>query len=138
MAERRIKIEFCAPTHTPVSVDADEVIVPGAAGMFTVLPGHTPLLTSLGIGVLTAYESPVNARRFAIHGGFAEVIDDHVTILADTMELAENIDTPRAEAATERAKERLRKRAETTDIARAEVALARSIARMSAVSGNDL
>lgn len=138
MATQRIQLEFCAPEHPPLLLEANEVVLPGAAGVFTVLPGHTPLLTTLGVGVLTAYEDESNSRLFAIHGGFAEILGDHITILADVMELADNIDRSRAEAAAERANAHLDKPSEGTDLARAEIALARSNARIQALAGHDL
>lgn len=137
MAAKRIQLELCAPSHAPVVFETDEVVIPGTAGIFTVLPGHTPLLTTLGIGVVTAYENEAQPRIFAVHDGFAEILADRVILLADTMELAENIDISRAEAAAERAQERLRKRSEDTDAARAQVALARSAARLQALAGHD-
>ena len=85
MAAKRIQLELCAPTHAPVVFETDEVVIPGSAGVFTVLPGHTPLLTTLGIGVVTAYENEAQPRVFAVHDGFAEILADRVILLADTI-----------------------------------------------------
>ena len=137
MAERRLHLELCAPGHPPVSYGIEEVIIPGVAGVLTVLPGHTSLLTALGKGVIAAYDVNSEPRFFAVHDGFAEILNDHVLILADTMELAENIDEERAQAAFERATERILKRSDDTDIGRAEASLARSLARLHARAGHE-
>lgn len=132
MAEGTLEISLCSPTHAPVDLSATEIAVPGEAGVFSVLPGHTPLLTSLTKGVLIAYHPEEGDRFFAIHDGFAEILHNHITILADIMEVEEDIDIERAEAARERAQERLRKREPDLDTARAEATLARSLARIQA------
>ena len=137
MAERNLHLELCAPGHPPVSYATQEVTIPGAAGVLTVLPGHTSLLTALGKGVIAAYGTNSEPRFFAVHDGFAEILNDRILILADTMELAENIDEERAQAAFERATQRLDKPSGDTDIARAEAALARSLARLHARAGHE-
>lgn len=137
MAERRLHLELRAPGHPPVSYERDEVVIPGSAGILTVLPGHTPLLTALGKGVIAAYDTGSEPRFIAVHDGFAEILDDRILILADTMELDENIDEERAQAAFERATERLLKPSGDTDIARTEAALARSLARLHACAGHE-
>ncbi len=137
MSEAKLQIELSSPTHPPVLYESSEVVLPGGAGTLTVLPGHTPLLTTLGKGVLIAYESEADARYFAIHDGFAEILDNRVLVLANTMELGENVDRARAEAASERAKGRLDKHMENVDVPRAEAALARSLARLEAHAGQE-
>lgn len=137
MAERRLHLELRAPGHTPVSYEAEEIVIPGAAGIFTVLPGHTPLLSALGKGVIAAYDSDGEPRFFAVHDGFAEVLNDRILILADTMELAENIDEERAQAAFERATGLLLKPSDDTDVGHAEAALGRSLARLQARAGDE-
>src|SRR5271156_5529614 len=85
-----------------------EVTIPGLDGELGVLPGHAPLITELGIGELryktSASSQPVS---LAVLRGFAEVLPDRVTILAETAERAEEIDVARAEAAKARAEQRL-------------------------------
>ncbi len=127
-----IHLEVCAPEKPLIEVDATEVIVPGEQGLFTVLPGHTPFLSTLRTGAVVAYNGDDEPHFFAVHGGFAEVLDDRVVILARAFEHAEEIDLDRAEAAKERAKERLQTRAEDIDYARAEAALERACARLHA------
>lgn len=137
MAKAPLQLELCSPAHPPLSFEVTEVVVPGAAGIFTVLSGHTPLLTTLSKGALIARLPDGEDRFLAVHDGFAEVLDNRISILADTMELAENIDLARAEAAAERARERLRKPSSELDVARAEAALARSLARLQAHAGGE-
>src|SRR5688572_32748618 len=89
----------------------DEVVVPGSEGYFGVLPGHAPFLTTLGIGELT-YRKGRDEFHLAVAGGFAEVRNDKVIILADTAERPGEIDRARAEQARERAERRLAGRSE--------------------------
>ncbi|MFO7974924.1 MAG: ATP synthase F1 subunit epsilon, partial [Candidatus Hydrogenedentota bacterium] len=94
-----IQVEITAPERMPVQLEAKEVTVPGGEGVFTVLPGHTPMLSTLGVGVLIAWEANGEARFFAINGGFVEVLNNRVVILATTVEGEEELDEERARAA---------------------------------------
>lgn len=129
-----LTLELCSAEHRPVDVEAAEVTVPGAGGVFTVLPGHTPLLTTLREGVVIAHRPDGHAEYFAVHRGFCEVADNRVMILADVMETQGAIDEDRAQAALKRAEERLEKPNREIDVARAEAALARARARLQAHS----
>ena len=129
MAER-LTLELATPTRMVVAETVDEVVVPGSEGYFGVLPGHAPLLATLGIGELT-YRIGRDERHVAIAGGFAEVRNDKVIVLADTAELAQDIDRARAERARDRAEQRLAGRAQDeVDYARAGAALARALTRI--------
>lgn len=130
-------LELCSAVHPPVDVEAEEVSVPGAGGVFTVLPGHTPLLTTLREGVVVAYPPDGDRQYFAVHRGFCEVADNKITILADVMEIQSAIDEERAKAALKRAEERLDKPDREIDVARAEAAMARARARLDAHSLTD-
>lgn len=130
----QIDVEIYAPERGNVQFDAHEVIVPGEAGVFMVQPGHTPLLASLAAGVLISLDAQKNEDFYAVSGGFAEVRDDRVLILAHAYEHGGQIDLDRAEAARDRAEERLRNPTSDTDIRRAEYALARATARIRAHS----
>ncbi len=132
-----IQVEISAPEREPVQFEAAEVAVPGGEGVFTVLPGHTPLLATLGMGVLAAWDADGEAKFFAINGGFVEVLDNRVVVLAATAESEEELDEERAKAALVRAEERLRKPDEDTDIHRAEAALSRAMNRI-AVKGREM
>lgn len=108
-----------------------EVTFPGLEGELGVLPGHAPLLTELGIGELKYKTGQAGqATSLAIMRGFAEVLPDRVTLLAETAERAEEIDVERAERAAARAKERLAQPKPEIDWARAEIALQRALIRI--------
>ena len=127
-----IRVEICAPERAKVEIEATEVICPGEDGIFAVRFGHTPLLTTLIPGVLLVQDTEGTERYFALGGGFAEVGPERTLLLADSFEESEHIDQDRARAAGERAEERLRLHDEDTDVRRAELALARSTARLKA------
>ena len=97
-----------------IEVDVDEVVLPASDGEIGVLPGHTPLLTTLRIGVLR-YRTGTTVERIVISWGFAEVLPDKVTILADAAERPEDIDVKRAQEAKTRAEEALKKADSETD-----------------------
>ena len=129
MAER-LTLEIATPTRLVVTETVDEVVAPGSEGYFGVLPGHAPFLTTLGIGELT-YRIGNEERHLAVSGGFAEVRNDKVIVLADTAERPQEIDRPRAERARERAEQRVSARTqEEVDFVRAQCALARAIMRL--------
>lgn len=98
-------------------------------GEIGVLPGHIPLTVIVKPGILNITEGEGD-KEAALHAGFAEILPEQVTILAEIIEWPEEIDEERAEAARERAEERLRSRTPETDIARAETALQRAMARI--------
>jgi F-type H+-transporting ATPase subunit epsilon len=129
MAER-LTLELATPTRMVVAETVDEVVVPGSEGYFGVLPGHAPLLATLGIGELT-YRIGRDERHVAVAGGFAEVRNDKVIVLADTAERPQDIDRARAERARDRAEQRLSGRSQDEiDYARAGAALARALTRI--------
>jgi F-type H+-transporting ATPase subunit epsilon len=110
------------------------VIAPGSEGVLGILPRHAPLLTSLTYGELQIKKEGEEDQFFAIGGGFMEVQPDHVVVLADSAERAEEIDRARAEAARRHAEELLtRSKEEKIDFARAEAAMRRSITRLKVV-----
>lgn len=98
-------------------------------GEIGVLPGHVPLTVILKPGILDITEAEGD-KAAALHAGFAEILPDKVTILAEIIEWPEEIDGERAEAARERAEERLRTKTPETDVMRAETALQRAVARI--------
>ena len=107
----------------------DEVEIPGSEGYFGVLPGHTALLALLGAGELW-YRKGQEKFYLAVAFGFAEVLPDRVTILAQLAERADEIDVSRAEAAKKRAEERLASPAADIDFERARIALLKSLIRL--------
>lgn len=132
MAEGLLQLELSAPEHEPVEIEAIEIVVPGSGGVFTVLPGHTPLLTTLTHGVLIAYPAEGDAIFCAVHEGFAEVLDDRVVVLANGMELSDSIDAARAEAAKERAEDRIAGVTQGHTVEQAQAWLGRARARIQA------
>jgi len=129
-----IHLEVVTPEGRLVSEVVDEVILPGSEGSLGARPGHTPLLTSLGIGELI-YRRGSDRRLLAIAWGFAEVLPDRVSVLAEVGERAEGIDRERAAAARDRALKRLRERAAETDFERAQVALQKALIRLQVSQG---
>jgi F-type H+-transporting ATPase subunit epsilon len=96
MASDTLTLEVVTPEREVVRVPATEVQVPGREGYLGILPGHTPLLTELGIGALS-YRDGGQTVYVAIAGGFAEVLGGRVLVLADAAARAEEIDVPRAQ-----------------------------------------
>ena len=101
MAER-FELEVATPERELVREEVTDVQVPAKDGYIGVLPGHAPLLSQLGIGFLT-YPTAGQRKYLSIHGGFVEVLPDHVRVLADLAERAEEIDVERARRAAQRA-----------------------------------
>ena len=131
----RLTLELATPTRLVVTAEVDEVVIPGSMGYFGVLPGHAPLLATLGIGELT-YRIGRDEYHVAMSGGFAEVRNDKVIILADVAETPADIDRTRAERARDRAEARVTGRAtqEEIDYVRAMCALARAVTRIQVAS----
>jgi F-type H+-transporting ATPase subunit epsilon len=113
-----------------MTLDVERLVLPGSAGVMTIYPGHTPSMTLLKHGALIAFEDEETARFFALHEGFAEVLDDRVVILADKMETSETLDHQRAADSLERAQKRVDKGEEDLDGPRASASIARALARI--------
>lgn len=129
MAER-LTLELATPTRLVVTAYVDEVVAPGSLGYFGVLPGHAPLLATLGIGEVT-YRIGRDEYHVAVSGGFAEIRNDKMIILADSAETPADVDRARAEVARQRAEARLAGRnPDEIDYARAAAALARALTRL--------
>src|SRR5438270_4378173 len=124
-----LQFEIVTPERLVAQGTADEILMPGKSGYLGILPGHAPLITELGVGEIT-YRSGSRSEHLAVAWGFAEVLPDKVTIMAETAERAEEIDVARAERAKERAEQRLREAQEGTDFARCQVALERAMIRI--------
>jgi len=107
----------------------DEVVAPGIEGELTVLPMHAPLLTMIKPGVMRIKRGN-DETDMAITGGFLEVRDDRVTILADAAERAEEIDVARAEEARRRAEQQLERRETDVDLARVSAELQKALVRL--------
>lgn len=112
-------------------VATDAVIIPSSEGSMGILHNHAPMVTTLKVGVLR-YKQGNNYARVALGGGFLELSNNRITVLADTAESGDTIDILRAQEARKRAESRLRDRAANVDRARAEAALQRAVARLKA------
>jgi F-type H+-transporting ATPase subunit epsilon len=127
---RHLRLEFVTPDRAIVHEDVDAVELPGEEGVFGVLPGHAPLLAALKTGPMW-YRKGAEKRFAFIGSGFAEVLPDRVSVLAQVAERAEDIDTARAEAAKRRLEEQLaRPPVVDFDAERARIALLRAITRL--------
>jgi F-type H+-transporting ATPase subunit epsilon len=131
MLPESIELVIVTPERQYLRESVVEVVLPGAAGELGILPGHAPLMTELGIGELTYRGAGSNPSGvLAIIQGFAEVLGDRVTVLAETAERAAEIDLARAEAAKARAEQRLATSDPNIDWDRAFVALQRAVIRI--------
>lgn len=133
MLPSSIHLEVVTPERELVSESVESVQLPGLDGELGILPGHAPLITELGLGQLT-YRQDAAAGHLAIIGGFAEVLPDRVSVLAEIAERAEEIDVNRAEAARARAEKRLASRDPDVDWNRATAALQRALIRLQVAS----
>lgn len=127
-----LELEVATPERELVREQVSDVQLPGKHGYMGILPGHAPLLGLLGIGMLSYVPSDGKKRYLTIHCGFVEVLDDHVRVLADTAERAEEIDIERARKALQRAQEEGINPALGVDPAAALEAMARAQARLEA------
>jgi len=125
-----LALEIVTPSRILVQAQVDELNIPGELGYLGILPGHTALLTNLGSGEFM-YRQGEQRQYLAIFGGYLEVRDDYVTVLADIAERAEEIERSRAEAARARAELRLRDfQDHDIDFERAQAALMRAMIRL--------
>jgi F-type H+-transporting ATPase subunit epsilon len=129
----RIQLQIVSADRSLLNETVDEVVIPGFDGYFGVLPGHTPLLAVLHVGELW-YRQGQDKHYVSIAFGFAEVLPDRVTILAQIAEKADEIDPARAEAAKKRAEERLSRPAVDIDFERARIALLKALIRLQVAS----
>jgi F-type H+-transporting ATPase subunit epsilon len=125
-----LEVEIVTPTRVLLQEQVEELNVPGELGYLGILPGHTAFLTTLGQGELM-YRTGQQRRYMSMFWGYMEVNNDRVSILAEIAEPAPNIDRARAEAARDRAEERLRRLQDATiDRDRARAALERALIRL--------
>ena len=131
MLPEALQLIVVTPERELLQVTAVEVTIPGLDGELGVLPGHAPLITELGIGELQ-YKPKESGKSvpLAILGGFAEVLPDRVTVLAEIAERPEEIDLTRAEAALARAEKRIATPDPNLDWDRATIALRRAVIRI--------
>ena len=122
-------IQIVTPERLVVETSAEEMQIPGKKGYLGILPGHAPLITELAVGEIT-YRANGYTHHLSVAWGFAEVLPDKVTVLAETAERAEEIDIRRAREAKQRAEERLKSGNPEVDFNRAAIALQRAETRL--------
>ena len=127
------QLEIVTPDRLVVSEAAQELQIPGKTGYLGILPGHAPLLTELAVGEIS-YRNQQGAHRLAVAWGFAEVLPEKVTILAETAEKSGEIDLARAQRAQQSAQEALKSSApESAEHTTAQAALQRAQNRIEVV-----
>lgn len=123
------QLEIVTPTKLLVKDAAEEAQIPGLSGYVGILPGHAPLLTELAVGAIT-YKASGTVHTLSVAWGFAEVLPDRVTILAEAAERPPDIDVARAQRSKDRAEQRLKSNDPQVDYSRAEDALQRAETRL--------
>ena len=130
MADNTLKLEVITPEQIALQDESRSVVVPGVDGELGIWPNHAPLLAGLKPGVIT-YKTASGTQKLVVSGGFIEISNNVISVIAPAAEKASDIDFARAEAAKKRAEERLAQKNADIDIARAQAALARAKARLS-------
>jgi F-type H+-transporting ATPase subunit epsilon len=126
----KIQLEVVTPERRVLAESVDMVTVPGSGGELGILPGHTPLISQLQTGVL-AYTQEGKSFPLHVSGGFVEVRDDHVAVLAEVAERPEEIDAARAKLSRDRLEKQLNQWSGTEeDFELARVKLERSVVRL--------
>jgi F-type H+-transporting ATPase subunit epsilon len=128
------QLEIVTPEKKVVETTAEEVQIPGKNGYLGILPGHAPLITELSVGEITFRENSTE-QKLAVAWGFAEILPNKVTILAETAERPSEINIERARQAKERAEQRLTSGDTAVDVDRALDALQRAQVRLDVASG---
>ena len=127
-----IELQIVTPERHVLQESVQSVEVPGKEGYLGVLPGHAPLITELGIGIL-GYRRGSESKFVTVIHGYAEVLPDRVIVLAEIAERAEEIDVARSQAAHDRAQAELAKHGiDAEEWQRQQLALQRSLVRMQA------
>lgn len=129
MPQKTLKLDLVTPERQVLSLDVEEVVLPGASGSFGVLPGHEPLVSALQPGMLK-FRAGGAETIYAIGGGYAEVTQDKVIALADSADRADEIDLEAARQARAKALAQLKKGAEGAEMDQAEVSLKKALAQL--------
>ena len=127
---RNFQVEIITPERVFYTGEATMIEFTSVEGDMGVYKDHIPLTTVLAPGIVTITEEE-GQKKAAVHSGFAEILGDKVTLFAEIAEWPDEIDWDRAEAAKQRAEERLSAKTENLDVARAELALRRALVRIS-------
>jgi len=126
-----LTVDILTPERVLMQTQSDSIVVPAADGELGILENHAPLLAQLQAGQIRLRRGD-KTELFAVSGGFVEVQKNHVAIFAETAEMAQEIDVERARQAAEKAKAALRVPQTEVDLAQAEAALRRALARLHA------
>lgn len=127
-----MKLQVICPDRMFYEGEVSMVELNTTEGEMGIYPKHIPLTSILSPGILTITEED-GLKNAALHSGFVQILPEKVTIMAEAAEWPEEIDLDRAEAAKERAEQRIREKDGKTDIARAETALLRAVARINVI-----
>ena len=125
----KIQLEVITPEKLALRESADEVTIPAVGGELGILPDHAPLISQVQTGVLS-YRVGSEKKQLLVSGGFAEVLPDKVSILADVAEKPEEIDAERARKSRDRAEKRLASSSDEIDFNRAQLKLQRALIRI--------
>jgi F-type H+-transporting ATPase subunit epsilon len=131
------QLEIVTPEKKVVDTTAADVQIPGKNGYLGILPGHAPLITELAVGEIT-FHSGAEEQRLAVAWGFAEVLPNKVTILAETAERPSEINVERARKAKARAEERLTSGDPNVDVERSLNSLQKAETRLEVAEGTSL
>jgi len=130
MPEKTFSVDFVTPQRIVYSQHVASFSAPGVMGSFQVLHNHAPLLAAIGVGEVKVRETSGKELYFATSGGFVEVRENRVVLLAETLEPAAKIEVERAKEAKVRAEKRLMEKKEKIDSERARAALMRAVNRL--------
>ena len=136
MADKILQLEIVTPKRVVFKGEVTSLTAPGVVGGFQVLFNHAPLLSSLKIGEVKIKEASGTEFHYAISGGFVEVRENHILLLAETAERTDEIDAERAKASRDRAQRRMIEKKSEIDFERARFALYRALNRLKIVGVN--
>jgi F-type H+-transporting ATPase subunit epsilon len=136
MAQRNLLVEIVSPAGAVFRGEATRFRAPGVEGQFEVLRGHAPLLAATGVGSVVVTTPEGQVVTFATDGGFVEVLDDHVVMLAESCEPVGDIDVERARAAEAQARERIDAAVSPAERAEAQAELDRARNRLRSSIGH--
>ena len=130
MADKSFKLEIITPTKIVFAGDVISFSAPGVMGGFQVLYNHAPLLAELGVGAVKIVKPDGKESRFAASGGFVNVLENRVMMLAESVEKAEEIDSDRAKIARDRARQKLGEKLSEIELQEIQQALQRALNRI--------
>jgi F-type H+-transporting ATPase subunit epsilon len=130
MYEKAFKLQIITPGRVVFQDEASSVSAPGTQGGFQILYNHAPFISTIEVGEIKVKNKNGNDLVYATSGGFVEVKENNVVVLAESAELAGEIDVPRAKAANVRATQRLQSKDPGIDIERARLSMMRSLNRL--------